>query len=285
MEPYEIATTNVDSELGRWEHAAWQPRAGDPLAGIVERIWYFDGATAQPLELRLPDGTLEIVVQMDARYRPPGSDTPFPAVSFEGLHLKAFAVEAPGTRCRVLGIRLDAAGAQAVLAEPPRVATDLSLDLADVVGRAATELGERCHGTRGAVDAVCLAAAWTAERARRGTLPDACVRWLAEHIVRTRGAAPIAALCAQTTRDPSRLARAFREGIGVTPKRFARVLRFHHAAELLAAGASLADAAAGARYYNQPHFTSEFREHAGFTPAAFVAATRYPDTLSLARSA
>lgn len=285
MEPYEVATTSVDSELGRWAHAAWQPRAGDELAGIVSRIWFFNGATAQPYERVLPDGTLEIVAQLDGRYRPQGSSTPFPAVSFEGLRVEAFTVEAPGTRCRVLGIRLEAAGAQAVLAQPPHAATGLSLDLADVVGRAAAELGERCHATRSAVDAVCVAAAWTVERASRGTRPDACVGWLAERIVSGRGATPIAALCAETARDPSRLARAFRESIGVTPKRFARILRFHHAAELLAGGASLADAAATARYFDQSHFTSDFRAHAGLTPAAFVAATRFPESLSLAHSA
>ena len=50
----------------------------------------------------------------------------------------------------------------------------------------------------------------------------------------------------------------------------------------MANGDGLADASAGAGYYDQAHFSTEFRRHAGMTPTAFLSARRYPDGTSLA---
>jgi AraC-like DNA-binding protein len=46
-------------------------------------------------------------------------------------------------------------------------------------------------------------------------------------------------------------------------------------------GASLSQVALDAGYYDQPHMNAEFREMAGLTPRQFLAARRYPNSLSL----
>jgi AraC-like DNA-binding protein len=54
---------------------------------------------------------------------------------------------------------------------------------------------------------------------------------------------------------------------------------------MVVAGAALADAATAAGYYDQAHFTTEFRIHAGMTPTAFLHARRYPNGTSLVEGA
>jgi AraC-like DNA-binding protein len=54
---------------------------------------------------------------------------------------------------------------------------------------------------------------------------------------------------------------------------------------LLQRGGAIADAALSAGFYDQPHMNADFREFAGMTPAQFVAASRYPNTASLAEPA
>lgn len=60
--------------------------------------------------------------------------------------------------------------------------------------------------------------------------------------------------------------RCFRDAVGVSPSKFARVIRFHAAVKRLIAGQSLAGAAASCGFADQPHFTREFGVFAGASP-------------------
>ena len=63
----------------------------------------------------------------------------------------------------------------------------------------------------------------------------------------------------------------FRREVGLTPKRFARVVRFRSAVDRLATAGSLATVAAECGYADQSHLTHEFREMAGATPSSYQA--------------
>jgi AraC-like DNA-binding protein len=66
----------------------------------------------------------------------------------------------------------------------------------------------------------------------------------------------------------------FRRQLGVSPKSYARLLRFEHASALLAesrTGRTIADVAVEAGYYDQSHLTGDFLALAGVTPGSFLA--------------
>ena len=63
------------------------------------------------------------------------------------------------------------------------------------------------------------------------------------------------------------LHRAFTVAVGLPPKLFASILRFHRAVRLLQAGMTPADAALEAGYADQAHLTRTCRRLGGFTPA------------------
>ena len=73
----------------------------------------------------------------------------------------------------------------------------------------------------------------------------------------------------------------FRRQLGITPKAYARLLRFQHATDLLGQdrpGRSLADVAMAAGYYDQSHLTRDFAALAGMTPGTYAAdATTVPE--------
>jgi AraC-like DNA-binding protein len=184
----------------------------------------------------------------------------------------------------VLGVRLRPAGAWALLAHPLCQLADLTADLGDLLGRAGGELAERCHDAGGGIERVRRAVAWLGGRLRR---PDArgmdpAAHWVARRIADTGGSRPIAALRAESGLTDARLISLFREQVGVTPKRLARIHRFDRALSLLTQQrCTLAGVAQRAGYFDQPHMNAEFREMAGLTPREFLAATRYPNSLSL----
>jgi AraC-like DNA-binding protein len=68
-----------------------------------------------------------------------------------------------------------------------------------------------------------------------------------------------------------RFVALFREAVGLSPKRYSRVLRFRAALARLAGRptAAWADLALAAGYSDQPHFNRDFREFAGVTPGEY----------------
>lgn len=72
-----------------------------------------------------------------------------------------------------------------------------------------------------------------------------------------------------------RLRTLFADGVGLSPKHFARIGRVRM---VLTTPSDLrwADVAAAAGYYDQSHMTAEFRQLMGVSPAAFAAGRRPP---------
>ncbi len=162
----------------------------------------------------------------------------------------------------------------------------LTIDLQDLAGRAAEELIERCHGASSGEERLRQAVTWVSERvARSRQSVDPAIAWVAGQIERREGAVTISALREQAGLSKTRLATVFREQIGVTPKQYARVLRFRRALTMVNAGEeTLAEVALAAGYYDQPHLNAEFRELSGFSPREFLAARRYPESVSIAET-
>jgi AraC-like DNA-binding protein len=87
------------------------------------------------------------------------------------------------------------------------------------------------------------------------------------------GNLPIRALAAETGCSGKHLITLFREGVGATPKAYARLLRLDRVVKMLAGGrrGDWADIALACGYYDQAHFIREFRQFTGEPPAAFLA--------------
>jgi AraC-like DNA-binding protein len=282
-----ITTHRVDSELGTWLQAEWRPPGDGVLAGLIDRIWYFEGRLTHARERVFPDGTLELIVQLDQPHRPGDvpNAPPFPATCIGGIRLTSEVVEAPPGRCRVLGVRLTPPGAFAAFGTALHEVTDITVDLRDLAGIAADELGDRCHQAGSAEGCVRIAARWVGERVLSSSRSDPGIVAALRTIDCANGVLGIADLAETCGFLRHRFTTAFRDQVGVTPKRYARIARFRHAQRLLLAGAApLGEIALAAGYYDQPHLTAEFREHAGLTPSAYLQALRYPESSSLAEA-
>jgi AraC-like DNA-binding protein len=97
------------------------------------------------------------------------------------------------------------------------------------------------------------------------------------------GEVSIGTLTERTGWSSTRMLKAFREQIGVSPKRLARIHRFRRALDLVMQNhRPFSELALEAGYYDQSQFHGEFREMSGFTPSAYRAARRFPESPSLA---
>ncbi len=276
-----------DSPFGRFTHAAWSDPC-DPLLSSA-RIWYFEGTLAHGIERHYPDGTCGIIVQLETPHAP--ADAPdgrrFPALCTNGLATTPFGVVAPEGTCRVVGIVLEPGMASAALGVPLADLCDSTLDLHDVIGAvAARELGERCADERDAAAIVSAARRWLRGRLARASGVDPGVAHALERLRAACGNVSVAELERETGIAGPRLARRFAATVGTTPKRYARILRFNHALQLIcnATRADLAAAATTAGYFDQSHMYADFAEFCDRTPAEFARALHYPGTVNIAEN-
>jgi AraC-like DNA-binding protein len=110
---------------------------------------------------------------------------------------------------------------------------------------------------------------------RRLTPPDPrleLVRAATRTLLDGRTSVTVAEVAASLAVSERTLQRAFRELVGVGPKWVARRYRMHEAAERHARGeaADLATLAHELGYFDQAHFTSDFRRQIGSSPARYA---------------
>ncbi|SDH78882.1 Helix-turn-helix domain-containing protein [Nonomuraea jiangxiensis] len=100
--------------------------------------------------------------------------------------------------------------------------------------------------------------------------PEVAHTW--RRTLTSRGRVRINGLADEIGWSRKRLWARFRSQLGITPKRAARLVRFDHAAHLLAAGHPAAHVATESGYVDQSHLSREIKSFAGLTPTAMATA-------------
>jgi AraC-like DNA-binding protein len=249
------------------------------LASRIECIWLAeDGAArAGPAEQILPDGCVEWIIHLGAAYARIGDDgraSVQPASFVVGPMSRPIAI-APTGPVRTLGVRFRPGGAREALGAPLDVLADTAATteelwgadgrrIEDAVGNAADDAGRR-DAIQDFLDA----------RLARSRTGDPRLASAVHEVLAGRGRRPVSEIARRAGWGRRQLERAFRAGVGVTPKALSRVIRFQNLLRLAGRRprAAWADLAARCGYADQAHLVREFRELAGVTPASGQAAS------------
>ncbi len=217
----------------------------------------------------------------------PGVAIPHPevhlAVRFGPATRSGLDVHAVGGRLRVyrkllrrgqrlVMARLRLGTAQAVLGVPASALVGHVVPLEELWGPATTRpLFDRLANARDTSAAAAVLQSAIAEHLADAEGPSARAR-LAMHAADRLASASVRAVAADLGVSERHLRRVFHETMGMNPKPFAKLARFHRA--LLAARADPRDGWAGiaadAGYYDQAHLIAEFHAIAGATPSALL---------------
>lgn len=100
-------------------------------------------------------------------------------------------------------------------------------------------------------------------RLRTGNAADLLAQRAAKVLASSGGAVTIAQLAALHHVSERQLERRFTRAIGMTPKKFARLARFHQLLGRLGESSSVADLAASCGYYDQSHLLKDCRQFSG----------------------
>lgn len=247
----------------------WVHRPSPALAPFVSSIGYGEFTPGPGLELGLPTGCVQILVNLDrdslSSY-PVGGGPPTVTrgAAIQGPYDKPVLID-PADQRRIVWIAFRVGGSFPFV---PADAADLRgalVDLDDVWGRGAgTRFRERlsCAAGPRAVEAALV------ECARRPLVFDKAVATAATNL---HHGATVAAAADRLGWTPRRLGREFTAQIGLAPKRFALVRRFQRLVRAAAASADpdWARLAAEHGYHDQAHLIHDFRSLAATTPGAY----------------
>jgi AraC-like DNA-binding protein len=166
----------------------------------------------------------------------------------------SYHVSEPGPSC--VRVRVRPGRAKALLGQSVRELADRAVPVHELPG---LDLGDLADDPVGALMAAL------AGRPVDDDLVVAAAELLAE--------ANVAATARRLHIGERRLRTLFADGVGLSPKHFARIGRVR---TVLATAPDLrwADAATAAGYYDQSHMTAEFRQVLGVSPAAYAAGRR-----------
>lgn len=179
-----------------------------------------------------------------------------------------------GSELDLLGVRFLPGMAFPFVGEPLAALPGGELTPGNTLCRLELEaLHERLQETPDLAARIALLEGYLLERLRRYEAPElpalvACLDWLQ----RRHGQASIAALAAELPFGQRRLERLFQHHVGLSPKRYARLLRVARSRELIKQGGarvSLTDTALAAGYFDQAHFIHDFKAVTGFTPGGY----------------
>ncbi|WP_251015057.1 AraC family transcriptional regulator [Streptomyces sp. ISL-99] len=271
MRTHEVGAAPMDRDAENgWEVA--RPLRGTSLDGV--RMAGFRDRVAAGLDMQvLPQPAVIVVIGL-------GGD-PFTVESATGHQPTRSLVASlsPGParirseRVECVEVCLSPRAAYAVLGVSPRELDGSVTALEDLWGRHERRLREQMTDARTWQERLALTDEFLTKRAAGAPpmSPEVTAAW--DTIVARRGRIRVGDLAASCGWSRKRLWSRFSAQIGLTPKRAAMLVRFHHAARALCAGESASNVALACGYADQAHLHRDVQALAGCTPGALARRT------------
>ncbi len=253
------------------------------VPGVLALYGYSADGLAEGLHRGIPSRGLTMIISLDAPVECADDEASWRGGALRafgtltaGLHLSPAFIRQP-VRQRGIQLDLHPLAARSLLGAPAAELGGVTWPGEEVLGDGIARLRERLHeiptweGRFTEVERFLLRRG--AGRARPH--PAAAEVW--RRLAAADGRIPIAELARESWLGPRQLSVVLRRELGVTPRGLAGLMRFDAAFGALTSAVragvrpALADVAVAAGYFDQAHFTREFRRFTGAAPGAFVA--------------
>jgi AraC-like DNA-binding protein len=253
-----------------------------PLDAFIERIWYCSDIPADPRHSRertLPGGgTLDLIVNLaedeNRIYDLDSPETPrtFASAVVAGTTTRGFFYD-PRQRASVIGAHFHPGGAFPFLGISPSEIVDAHVELGDLWGCDGRNLRERLLEAGSPSERLALLEAALLGRLRSARPGHPAVR-AAIAAFRARGNdVRVAEVATHVGLSRRRFIEVFETEIGLTPKLYARLQRFHRVKQRIAAlggPPSWAAFAVESGYFDQSHMIREFVEFSAMSPTSYL---------------
>lgn len=248
-----------------------------PLDRFVDDVYCLTGVPRHRSVNVPPMPSARLFLHFGGPVRLRDSDRAVPRVVFTdgwfmGVWTRRFLVEYPAA-VRLVGVHFKPWGLSPFIGVPASELRNRWVPLDDVWRRSVDRLRNQVGETTSAAET--LRVVETELLSRLAETPPSgleLVRHVGGRMETAHGAIPVGALADTAGVSGNHLATLFKAHVGVTPKRVARIYRFARLILSVDARSSVdwAELAQAAGYFDQAHFSKEFKDFTGHTPTAYL---------------
>ena len=251
-----------------------------PLDTHISSIWYYESDPApHALERVLPNGSAQLIINLKEdqirSYQPElGLDryTTTSGAAVSGVTSKFCVIDTAEQECAA-GVSFNPGGTRGFFRPPADRICQADIPLDTLWNRStAVELRERlldAPSPQAKLDALeqLLQRMWSPLSVH------SAVTFALKSFRHQPDQLSIATVNSQIGLSPKRFIEQFKTAVGITPKRYCRLLRFQRALSDAARrrGADWTQVAVDCGYYDQAHFIHDFRSFSGITPTEYQA--------------
>jgi AraC-like DNA-binding protein len=248
------------------------------MAGVIECLWYWQGAPGPHLQERLlPTGEASLILNLRddsiAIYEDGSGASHYHNAVFSGPRSSCFTIDC-NQQERVAGVQFRPGGVFPFLRMPVSEMEEASFDMEDLWGAEASIVRERVLAAPTPRAMLEVLARCMEERLLGATRLHEAVVYMAGALNHCTEPAGVRRVTERVGMSQRRVTQLFHEQVGVSPKTFHRVRRFQSTLRQLRGRHEVdwADLAVACGYYDQAHLAHDFRLLAGMTPGAYLAA-------------
>lgn len=251
------------------------------LCPYIENLWIWSGQPrSDGLDRILPDGAPGLIINLledETRIYRVSDNTlvqRLDGCGFDGAHLRPFVIDTR-EQIYVAGINFRPGGAWPFVKAAQDELLNIHLSLQDIWGTDVASLREQLLLAKTPAEALITLEHVLLSNLRNPLQRHPAVQHALTQIQKNPGSIRVEECLQPGNVGSRRLTRLFELETGMTPKRFARLLRFRQVISHLhqhTASAVLdwTDIALRYGYYDQAHFSRDFKEFSGFTPSRYL---------------
>ncbi|KAA3662902.1 MAG: AraC family transcriptional regulator [Calditrichaeota bacterium] len=253
-----------------------QPQS--PLNQFIDSFTYYSGYNPEhSIEKLLPDASINLVIELDA----------IPRYTFDNATLT------PQTKCinawisgmqtsficysaekhsRMIVIRFKANGSYPFLQLPLLELTDTIIDAEFIFGKEILELRERLLYQRTPDTMFALVGQWLLQHLHQATLAETVVDYSIATLNSFPSLTTINKLTEKTGYSQKHFIQIFKKFVGLTPKKYQRVVRFNKALQEIEKFKNIdwMSISYDCGFYDQAHFINEFKIFADMNPSDYL---------------
>lgn len=256
-------------------YQTFQPHSD--LASLVKCYWTLEipAGTGSQRQRIIPDGCIEMIFILGDDIKRYTSENEFiiqPRAMILGQTIEPFYVEPTGY-----------VNSFAIRFYPYGFANFVTTSISSLVNREtpidvlfgekpAIELTQKITQAADTGERIKIIESFLSDKLSDQNTIDSIVRSTIDAILSTRGSTPINAILKDDLSKRRQLERKFSKQIGISPKQLGRVIRLQTALKILLSRQTenLTQIAYESEYYDQAHFTKDFKEFTGINPRDFL---------------
>jgi AraC-like DNA-binding protein len=247
----------------------------EPLSRYVKLYWTLEecGPTTAIRERVFPDGCMELIFHYGDLFRRHTDTNSIiqPRSFVHGQLIRYMDIESTG-RIGIFGVRFFPHGLRAFSNIDANELTGNAIGIEDLWGPDGLVLQQQILAAPLTVSRIKIIEAFLLGVLRQHL--ESAVGYCVSAIVNSSGLKSIQVLSQEVNLSRRHLERSFNGAVGMSPKMFARIVRFQHALNRVEKDheSSLTGIAYSSGFYDQSHFIKDFKEFSGLNPRLYFKA-------------